>query len=196
MVNDAGAIKYPTATNWSFLPPLPPSDQRARDAAFLREVWLIHPKVISRRKQLALRVTLGWTRKEVQDTARDLCISLGTFYSHAEMAAPPPELRLHINLPLALRRLRAGWTMEETSNAAGCCPKALQRIMRGAGIESRHDIRWADGEVADAILALREGPGFGNLGVTLTQGARASGSRPRVSGIVFPLPDPPPGPPV
>ena len=189
-----------------FLPssPFPFSGERVRDADFLRELASIDPALPSRKKAKRLRDALHWTRELVYTTAKGLGISLAKCGSHAEMAAPPRRLRLRdLDLDDIFDRLMSRYsTMAEIADEYGICPRTLQRFMREAGIDTRHDIGWPDEDVANAILELREEPGFGDTGVAFTHGACASQRRPRCGGGIpspFPspsaLPFPPPPPP-
>ena len=159
-------------------PPLgPPSHPRASPdgavaaIAFRREVHTIDPALLSREKAALLGKALHMSRQRVYDTAGELGIYLGQCDSHEEMELPRRSAR-DADVDEIMDRLKAGATFAEVSDEQGFCPKTLQNLLREVGIDSRHDIGWSDEEVSDAILKLRETPGFGDTGVTFTHGAR------------------------
>ena len=193
----------PRAGRGPLLSPSLPPDQRAaraqRDGDFVCTVLLINPALRSRDKARELSAALHWTRDEVYETAEGVGISLRACSSHAEMAAPPRDLFRDVDVEYVKWRLLSGAIMEAVADEVGCCPRSLQRLMRRHGIEHRHDIKWSDLDIEEAILALRDSPGFEHTGVTFTHGTRVCGPRPSLS-LPPPLvvtvwgPAPPPSP--
>ena len=136
----------------------------------MRALYLLDPLLQSRKKARELGEALHCSREQVYARAAGLGISLAACSSHAEMLAPPRDLLRDVDMDYVVERLQDGATMEAVSDEVGCCPRTLQRLMREIGIDSRHDIKWSDVDIEEAILKLRETPGFRDIGVSLTHG--------------------------
>ena len=94
-------------------------------------------------------------------------------YSLAKLHGPGDE-RPPLNMADVLWLLGTrSATMETISECLGICSKTLQRRMREAGVLSRHEVMaWTDEELAAVILQQRLYMGFGDIGVTFTDGPR------------------------
>ena len=93
------------------------------------------------------------------------------------MAAPPaPDVVVAVDIDDVCARLKSGSTMAAIADTLSISTKTLQRRMREAGIDSRHDIRWTDEEVTEAVRELREDPGFEDTGVNFTHGTLGMGT--------------------
>ena len=153
-------------TYWPFPSLVSYAGQGAAELNFLEAAFSIDPALGSRLKAAALGAELMMSREEVYRVAESVGLSLGKVHGPGDERPP-----LNMADILWLLGTRSA-TMETISSCLGICSKSLQRRMRAAGIDSRHScVAWTDEELAAIILHQRLHMGFGDTGVSFTDGA-------------------------
>lgn len=142
----------------------------AAEHSFLEEAFAVDPQ----RAGVKLGEELGLSGDEVYRMAEGCGVSLAKLQGgSANVATELSPLTMAAVLWLLGTRSA---TMETIASCLGICSKTLQRRMRDAGIPSRHAcVEWTDEELAAVILHQSLYMGFGDTGVTFTDGARLIG---------------------